>query len=123
MTGFCCCSLVLGITGVACTNRRKSGTSWRLELPSVIAAIRLAYVLVTVQKPLDLLKLFSESINFGLSVALRGANARAGSKGFGLLCPTLGPDLALFVPGEDRTGPRVGQTGRLARLAKISAAR
>ena len=45
-------------------------------------------------------------------------NPRAGSKGCGLLCPTLDPDLALFVPGQDRTGPRVGQTGRISGTKK-----
>ena len=49
----------------------------------------------------------------GSTVALRGPNPRAGMKGFGLLCPTIDPDLTLFVPGQDRTGPMVGQTGRI----------
>ena len=43
-------------------------------------------------------------------MALRGGNARAGSKGCGLLSRTPDSDLALFVPGQDRSnrseGPR-----------------
>ena len=63
-------------------------------------------------------KLTGESGNFGLSVALRGGNPRAGSKGCGLLSRTIDPDLALFVPGQDRTGPVVGQTGRISGTKK-----
>ena len=47
-------------------------------------------------------------------MALRGPNPRAGSKGCGLLSRTLGSDLALFVPGQDRTGPSARETGRIS---------
>ena len=53
-------------------------------------------------------------------MALRGPNPRAGSKGCGLLCPTIDPDLTMFVPGQNRTGPIVGQTGRISGTKKGS---
>ena len=49
---------------------------------------------------------------------VEGGNPRAGSKGCGLLCPTLDPGLTLFVPGQGRIGPRVGQTGRISGTRK-----
>ena len=35
-----------------------------------------------------------------------------------LLSRTLGPDLALFVPGQDRTGPSARESGRISGTKK-----
>ena len=76
------------------------------------------HVRVTVLHPLEKKQEPSESVNILRSVGLRGRNPRAGSRGSGLRCPTLGPDLTSFVPGQDRTGPRDGQTGRISGTKK-----
>ena len=106
--------------GVRLSRARAQGR-WERAIP---ARRRAKHVLLMVEKPLSPPKQYSESFNFGLSVALRGEQTRAQVRMVsGFSARRSGPVLALLVPGQDRAGPRAGQASRISGTKKNAAAR